>query len=200
MDKFPGTPLRYETSSSLTLNTVLNEKDAEELLRKLNSLEGVDLLSGARVTTKSQQRAVMEIIREFHYPTDLEREEGKVTPTAFGSRNCGVTLDVEPGLGEGDTIDLKLTPAMTEFLGFISYPSGETIPVKRKPGEKLAERLGPPQLLEKPYAPDEIRQPIFSSRMATAELTIYSGQTIVFLGESGAEQSKASNCRQPASN
>jgi bla regulator protein BlaR1 len=188
MDKFPGTPPPRGAARSLGLETVLNEADAEALLRKLNALKGADILSAPRVTTRSQQRAVIEIIREFRYPTEYDRKPGQpVTPTAFETRNCGVTLEVEPVLGEGGMIDLKLTPELTEFLGFISYPSGETIPVTREPGEKLHDRLGALKLPDKPYAPDEIRQPVFSTRKTTAQLTVVSGQTVVFLGGSEAE-------------
>ncbi|MEA3209539.1 MAG: ral secretion pathway protein [Chthoniobacter sp.] len=186
VEQFPGTP--PDVSRNLaSLAIVLSEKDAEALLMKLSSQEGVDVLSAPRVTTHSQQRAVVEIIREFRYPTEYERKEGKpVTPTAFETRNCGITLEVEAMLGEdGSTIDLKLAPQVVEFLGFISYPSGEMMPVKREPGQSFNDRLGAPKLPDKPYAPDETRQPIFSTRKTSTEVTIFSGHTVVFLGGAG---------------
>ena len=46
------------------------------------------------------------------------------TPTAFETRNTGVTLEVEPVVGpDGVTIDLNLVPQVVEFEGFINYGS-----------------------------------------------------------------------------
>src|SRR5207248_7779161 len=66
-----------------------------------------DLLSAPRVTTKSGQRAVIEIVREFRYPTQFQAPQvptfnsggngnapapavvTPTTPTAFETRNTG---------------------------------------------------------------------------------------------------------------
>jgi hypothetical protein len=46
------------------------------------------------------------------------------TPTAFETRRVGMILDVEPQISEdGKTIDLLVTPDLTEFLGFVNYGS-----------------------------------------------------------------------------
>src|SRR5205814_3751109 len=89
-------------------------------------------------------RAVIEIVREFRYPTQFTPPQvpnisggtggtgGTVvisavtptTPTAFETRNTGVTLEVEPVVGpDGVTIDLNLVPQVVEFEGFINYGS-----------------------------------------------------------------------------
>jgi general secretion pathway protein D len=98
------------------------------------------------VTTKAGQRAVIEIVREFRYPTEFDppqipqnvgggstsAESGAVqvfpvtptTPTSFETRNTGVTLEVEPQVSsDGATIDLNLVPQVVEFEGFINYGS-----------------------------------------------------------------------------
>src|SRR5678815_1788136 len=93
------------------------------VIRALNQKKGVDLLSAPRVTTKSGQRAVIEIIREFRYPTEFDPPQipqtfngtgggsfpvTPTTPTAFETRNTGVTLEVEPVIGPDlYTIDLQ---------------------------------------------------------------------------------------------
>jgi general secretion pathway protein D len=116
----------------------------------LNQKKGVDLLSAPRVTTKSGQRAVIEVVREFRYPTQFQPPQipqsfgsqnnnpvnvgqsstsstfpvTPTTPTAFETRNTGVTLEVEPVVGpDGLTIDLNLVPQVVEFEGFINYGS-----------------------------------------------------------------------------
>ena len=58
------------------------------VMRGLNQKKGVDLLSAPRVTTKSGQRAVIEIIREFKYPTEFSAPQ---IPQQFGATG-GVTV------------------------------------------------------------------------------------------------------------
>ncbi len=52
------------------------------VLRALDQKKGVDLLSAPRVTTKSGQRAVIEIVREFRYPTEFDPPQ---IPQNFGA-------------------------------------------------------------------------------------------------------------------
>src|SRR5206468_11168867 len=40
----------------------------EVVIRALNQKKGIDVLSAPRVRTKSGQRAIVEVIREFRYP------------------------------------------------------------------------------------------------------------------------------------
>ncbi len=132
---------------------VFSDPQFQVVVRALNQQKGVDLLSAPRVTTKSGQKATIEIIREFIYPTQFQppqipqtigtRHDGQhrrslpgqvrrtgsfpvtpTTPTAFEKRNTGVTLEVEPVIGPDNfTIDLNLQPQVVEFDGFINYGS-----------------------------------------------------------------------------
>ena len=53
------------------LSGVFTDPQFQVVIRALNQKKGVDLLSAPRVTTKSGQRAVIEIVREFRYPTQF---------------------------------------------------------------------------------------------------------------------------------
>jgi general secretion pathway protein D len=167
----------------------------------LSQKKGVDLLSAPRVTTKSGQRAVIEIVREFRYPTQFEPPQipqtvgstaglaagaatipiTPTTPTAFETRNTGVTLEVEPVVGpDGVTIDLNLVPQVVEFEGFINYgspilapPSAVNIAGIIIPGLSQSERV---------ITPNIINQPIFSSRKVTTSVSVWDGQTVVLGG------------------
>src|SRR6202011_684487 len=96
---------------------VFTNPQFQVVVRALNQKKGVDLLSAPKVTTKSGQRAVIEIVREFRYPTQFQPPQipqtvgntgisgsggttsvpiTPTTPTAFETRNTGVTLEVEP--------------------------------------------------------------------------------------------------------
>ncbi len=53
------------------LSGVFTDPQFQVVIRALNQKKGVDLLSAPRVTTKSGQRAVIEIVRESRYPTQF---------------------------------------------------------------------------------------------------------------------------------
>jgi general secretion pathway protein D len=187
---------------------VFTDPQFQVVVRALNQKKGVDLLSAPRVTTKSGQRAVIEIIREFRYPTEfdppqipqtfggqssgftvlggaggginpLQSQQAQsfpvtpTTPTAFETRNTGVTLEVEPVVGpDGYTIDLNLVPQVVEFEGFINYGS----PIQTTSSNALG------QSIVNIITPNVINQPIFSTRKVTTSVSIFDGQTVVLGG------------------
>ena len=196
------------------LSGVFTDPQFQVVIRALNQKKGVDLLSAPRVTTKSGQRAVIEIVREFRYPTQFEPPQipqtfnndndtfggngllnpltgvltgaaptsggntggfpvTPTTPTAFETRNTGVTLEVEPVVGpDGVTIDLNLVPQVVEFEGFINYGS----PIQ----STTTNLLGQP--VTNVITPNIINQPIFSARKVTTSVSVWDGQTVVLGG------------------
>jgi general secretion pathway protein D len=187
----------------VSLAGVFTDPAFQVVIRALNQQKGVDLLSAPRVTTKSGNRAVIEVIREFRYPTEFDPPQipqnfgngggGAVviggggggsssggsfpvtptTPTAFETRNTGVTLEVEPVVGpDGYTIDLNLVPQVVEFEGFINYGSPIT--------STTTNILGIPST--NVITPNVINQPIFSTRKVTTSVSIFDGQTVVLGG------------------
>ncbi len=157
-----------------------------------------------KVTTKSGQRAVIEIVREFRYPTQFQppqipqigRRNRSVdtvqigggsdgtfpvtptTPTAFETRNTGVTLEVEPVVGpDGITIDLNLVPQVVEFEGFINYGS----PILDHRASSIRLR-GSSSTSRVSLTPNVINQPIFSARKVTTSVSVWDGQTVVLGG------------------
>ena len=104
-------------------------------------------MSAPKVTTKSGQRATIQIVREFRYPTEYDLPQvtqtpGSIytpatptTPTSFETKPVGITLEVEPTVGpDGYTIDLILSPRVVEFDGFINYGSPINTVVTTVPG------------------------------------------------------------------
>ncbi len=182
------------------LSGVFTDPQFQVVVRALNQKKGVDLLSAPRVTTKSGQRAVIEIVREFRYPTQFDppkipdrTDSGVVvsggtgltgatsgafpvtptTPTGFETRNTGVTLEVEPVVGpDGVTIDLNLVPQVVEFEGFINYGS----PIQ----SVSVNALGISNSFV--LTPNVINQPIFNSRKVTTSVSVWDGQTVVLGG------------------
>ncbi|HXY60677.1 MAG TPA: type II and III secretion system protein, partial [Chthoniobacterales bacterium] len=179
---------------------VFTDPQFQVVIRALNQKKGVDLLSAPRVTTKSGQRAVIEIVREFRYPTQFQPPQipqtfggsfnpstistgqssnsnafpvTPTTPTAFETRNTGVTLEVEPVVGpDGITIDLNLVPQVVEFEGFINYGS----PIQTFSTNLLG--VSTPQVITQ----NVINQPIFNTRKVTTSVSVWDGQTVVLGG------------------
>ena len=186
------------------LSGVFTDPQFQVVIRALNQKKGIDLLSAPKITTKSGQRAVIEIVREFRYPTQFTEPKvpdiqgrgssnsttttialpvvGPSTPSNFETRNTGVTLEVEPVVGpDGITIDLNLVPQVVEFEGFINYGS----PIKTVNPALLG--FSPSTLLgittEAITLTDNvINQPIFSTRKVTTSVSIWDGQTVVLGG------------------
>lgn len=187
------------------LSGVFTDPQFQVVIRALNQKKGIDLLSAPKITTKSGQRAVIEIVREFRYPTQFTEPKvpdiqgrgssnststtialpvvGPSTPSNFETRNTGVTLEVEPVVGpDGITIDLNLVPQVVEFEGFINYGS----PISTVNPALLgflgvpAAALGTNQSIV--LTENVINQPIFSTRKVTTSVSVWDGQTVVLGG------------------
>jgi general secretion pathway protein D len=93
------------------------------------------------------------------------------SPTSFKMEEIGNVLDVEATIAEDNTsVDLRLAPVFTEFLGFINYGN----PINR------FDRNGNPYVVSR----NQIVQPIFE-RIRTSNpttVTVYDGNTIAFGG------------------
>ncbi len=190
------------------ISGVFTDPQFQMVIRALNQKKAVDLLSAPRVTTKSGQRAMIEIVREFRYPTQFEPPQipqstgnsgsggsgsnnttiniapvTPTTPTAFETRNTGVTLEVEPVVGpDGLTIDLNLVPQVVEFEGFINYgsPIRTVNPALLGVTAPLAQLTGANSSVV--LTDNIINQPIFSTRKVTTSVSVWDGQTVVLGG------------------
>ncbi len=180
---------------------VFTDPQFQVVIRALSQKKGVDLMSAPSVTAKSGQRATVEVIREFLYPTEFDPPEipqqfggnlgfaggglglggstgggfpvTPTTPTTFEMRPVGVRLEVDPVLGgDGYTIDLTLAPEVTEFEGFINYGS----PIQTSG----TDALGNPRPII--LTENVINQPVFSSRKVNTSVTIWDGQTVALGG------------------
>jgi beta-lactamase regulating signal transducer with metallopeptidase domain len=146
----------------------------QDVVRGLNQREGVDLLSAPRVVTRSKNRAIIEIIREFRYPTAWEKDAGIWKPTEFEAKNVGVTLDVVPEIKADGTIDLQLKPSVVEFLGFVDLETGKSVAAAR--ASNVAEFTFPDT---KPLEPLGRLKSVFSERKTETNVVLKPGSTVV---------------------
>jgi beta-lactamase regulating signal transducer with metallopeptidase domain len=162
------------------MNSVLDPNGLHALLAQINTT-GVELLSAPRVTTKSGQRAVIEIIREFRYPSEFQpdpKQPDGLLPITFETRNIGITLEAEPTVApDGSSVDLGLVPQIVELMGFVRVRDGQPIPLTVDPTKK-----GLDQILNASLPKDAVVQPIFSTRKISTSVRLKSGDTIVLGG------------------
>lgn len=171
---------------------VFTDPQFQVVIRALNQQKGTDLLSAPSVMARSGQRAKVEVIREFIYPTEYDPPEipnevgtgfgagvstfpvTPANPTAFETRNTGVTLEVDPVIGaDGFTIDLNLSPEVVEFEGFINYGS----PIQTGATNNVT---GAPTTIV--LTENRIEMPVFNTRKVTTQVTIWDGQTVAIGG------------------
>ena len=203
IDAVLNNPNRTAQSASpapgiMALTGLFSDGQVQLIMRGLAQKKGTDLMTAPSVTARSGEKALIEIIREFIYPTEYEPPElpnsigGGVsggnlglgsssgifpvtpaTPTSFETRNTGVTLEIEPTIGGNDfVIDLRFAPDIVEFEGFVNYGSPIQSPA--------TDFLGNPTTVT--ITENRIEMPVFSSRRVTTALTIYDGYTVAVGG------------------
>lgn len=182
----------------LAFTGLFGDGQAQMIMRGLAQKKGTDVMTAPSVLARSGETATIEVIREFIYPTEYEPPElpnevgtasgsgfgaaggssstfpvTPATPTAFETRNTGVTLEIEPTISEDNlSIDLRFAPEIVEFEGFINYGSPIQSPA--------ADAFGNPvQLI---ITENRIEMPVFSARRVKTALTIYDGYTVAIGG------------------
>jgi general secretion pathway protein D len=191
-----------------SLAGVFTNPQFQVLIRALNQQKAVDLMAAPSVTTQSGKEAVITLTRIFPYPTEftppeipqstggstanifgiVQEQDPVVTPTfptAFTTRDLGVTLKVKPVIGpDGYTIDLDLSPEVVDFDGFINYGSPIYAPQRTQSieGEALGLVGLAPLFRQQLLTENVINQPIFSKRKVESSVAVWDGQTVVLGG------------------
>jgi len=192
------TPASRRSPGIFSLSGVLTNPQFQTVVRALDQKGGYDVMAKPEIVTKSGQKATVQVVRELIYPTEFDPPQiptsfgtsnviviinGVVqpnqappavvtpaTPTAFETRRVGIILDVEPVISEdGRTVDLTLTPDFTDFVGFVNY--GSPINTVDPNGGTAIE-----------LTPNQIYQPIFSTRKIVTGVKVYDGATVVLGG------------------
>jgi len=178
---------------------IFSNAQFQMVIRGINQKKGTDLMSAPKVTTKSGNKAVVKVTRNFPYATQYNPPQqpapstgasvstttvktgfytdslvSPTTPTTWETRDIGVTLEVEPQVGADNyTIELNLSPEVVEFEGFINYGS----PIKGPIWNPLTFTVGTYDITA-----NVINQPIFSKRKVTTSVSVWDGQTVALGG------------------
>ena len=186
----------------MSLTGLFTDGQVKLIMRGLSQKKGTDLMTAPSITARSGETANIEIIREFIYPTEYDPPEiptstgisgisgGSIagelsgagvqsfpvtpaTPTSFETKPTGVTLEIEPTIGDNDyLINLRFVPEIVEFEGFINYGS----PIQTGGIDVLGN---PVQIT---LTENRIEMPVFSTRRVKSQLTIYDGYTVAIGG------------------
>ena len=148
---------------------VLTGPDLRPVLHTLEQSKETETLAEPEVTTLSgrqtQMRAteIITIITNFTY---RETSTNAAIVPQFGKVECGPVLDtIASVMPDGYTIDLRIIPSLTEFLGYDK--STNTIPTVTSTGA----------IVDVPTI-----RPSFCVRQADAHLKLWDGQTVVLGG------------------
>lgn len=140
VDAETATELLRRPESKSGANYAPVSSNATPLRTKLQELidDGdAALIESTMVVARSGQRAKVESIHELIYPTVFIPAEmshpadGKTVvvapqPDKFETRNLGVTLEVDPVLGQDNrTIDLNLAPEIVYLTGYETWATHE---------------------------------------------------------------------------
>jgi general secretion pathway protein D len=191
---------------------VLTDPQFQLVVRALNQKKGADLMTAPSVVTRSGQRAKIEIIREFIYPTEYDPPEipqeffGGGVQGGGGLGGLGGGLAGLGGGGGGAAGGFPVTPANPT--SFEMRPVGVTLevdPVVGPDGFTLELNIAPEvtefegfvnygspistgavDALGAPttvvLTENRIEQPVFSTRKLTTSVTIWDGQTVAIGG------------------
>ncbi len=149
---------------------ILTSPNFRLVLHSLEQSQGTETLAEPEVTTLSglqtQMRAtqIITVITNFTYRETSTNSA--VTPQTT-QVECGPVLDaIASVMPDGYTIDLKIVPSLTEFLGYDKPPTNST-PVVTSTGAIVDV----PNIL-----------PRFSIRQAVAHVKLWDNQTVVLSG------------------
>ncbi len=158
---------------------ILKADQTKALIEKLYATQGMDMLGAPSLTTRSGQKCMVEVAREFIYPTKFDGpqffENKPVTPTTpihFEMRPVGIRLEVEPALIDSDRIDLTATPEFTSFDGFINYGTPITKQTQDAAGKSVEVEL----------SENKILQPVFNTAKCTTSVILRRGETLLIGG------------------
>jgi general secretion pathway protein D len=167
-----------------TIKGILTDPQFELIIKALSQKKSADVLSAPKVTTLSGVQAQIKVVQEFIYPseyTEPQVDEGGITPTipsSFKTREIGVILNVTPTVGADKyTINLALTPEVSEFLGFLDYSPGNVSFTSNSNTNSILGGQG--GVVSVPY---RVEQPLFSTRSLATSVVIWDGQTVVLGG------------------
>ena len=186
--------------SMFGLAGVFTNPQFQVVIRALNQKKGIDLLSAPSVTTKSGQRAIIEVIRELRYPKTYTAPQvpsiSSTTGTTrhWSSRSCSSRRDSDDTSRLGDAKYRRHVGSRTSRRrrrdDYRSQSNSAGCGVRRLHQLRQPDQCSGCQYLGWGFQhpcrlsllANVINQPVFSTRKVTTSVSVYDGQTVVIGG------------------
>jgi general secretion pathway protein D len=195
-----GATVTPNASNVLTVGAIIDNTGLLATIQAINNTVGASLLAAPSVTTQNGQKASIDLVREFIYPSSFEKPKlsnsqvaysqnsafgGNIagvplqlaippTPRDFVEQDIGVNLEVKPTTYPDQRIDLDITKAdVIDFDGFIDYG----VPITELLSQPAPGSTNPTILTE-----GTINEPVFNLRSVVTNLQVLDGQTAVLGG------------------
>lgn len=180
--------------SAKSVVTTLNSDQADNALRRLSGMAGVDILSTPTITVKAGQPAVISIGQELRYPARWARDprgDGWL-PAEFATQNVGVEMNARAEVNDDGTVTLFVVPKVVELEGFVGneLPPPLEFQVARAKadgnvqGDDYTWEISGEGVGERAETVGEWLQPVFSVREMRSTIRLAPGQTVVLRGGS----------------
>jgi beta-lactamase regulating signal transducer with metallopeptidase domain len=176
----------YQHVGMLRGGAILWQKQFQKLLRYMEGRTGIDMICAPRVTTRSGNRAMIEAVREYRYPSEFEpdkRSASGLSPKTFTTQNIGVSLGAAPTFETSGslagTIELDLNPEVTNFLGFLPEKNGGRVTVRPM------------------HSASGFWAPIFSISRGRTDLNLFPDSTVMLVGVELARRSDRLDFQEP---
>jgi RNA polymerase sigma factor (sigma-70 family) len=154
------------TSNEGISSGILNDESFTNILHELRSHDDVEILAEPEVTTTSGRQTQMRATDIINVVTKFALQESNNVSSIVPQTEpveTGPILDVIPRvLSDGYTIELQVTPSVTEFLGYA--PSTKTTPAYTANGQEIDVPTVSPQ---------------FQVQEATNTINLLDNQTVV---------------------
>lgn len=167
---------------------IVSESEYQAVSRKAANTRGTELISLPSITVTPRKAATMEMIREFIYPMEWDKDAptGLWTPTKFDTAELGYKLEASCKINADGSFDTKTKLTCTWLNGFadLDGDSSKVIKIKYSSFDELFRDhvdLDPKKLILPNQLPHNHRlMPRLSIYKIELKIRLNSGVTMVF--------------------
>lgn len=187
----------------MSFTGIFDQGSMQMIMRGLSQKKGTDVMTAPSVTAKSAEKAKIEVVREFIYPTDYTEPQ---LPSSTGSTDTGpIGWPGTGGSGGGSQASINAFPVTPSTpTGFTTRPVGVTLEIEPNitEGQFVIDFRFVPEIVEfdgfinygSPISTagidadgnpatvviteNRIEMPVFSTRKVETNLYVYDGHTV----------------------
>lgn len=205
--EFKEAGLSFDAAAGLANLGIVSLEKATATIATIEKAAGASLLAAPTVIVKSGQRANMESIREFIYPTAFEAPKldggdaarpvplstGQIIsvvpaiPKSYERRPVGLRIEMDVSVSPDQVVQVTMAPELVTFDGFINHGT----PIKTA----FVDKEGNVQ--EKVLSENTMNQPMFSTVKTITAAAIPDNQCLILGGLGGPRGPLPSTTQKP---